>query len=377
MGRQQDHEHRCAAGHHPQRRGRDRRVDARWLVDRAAPRCGLDQPERLQPGRTVRLARRRRHSAGSRQPVSAREGPLEGPAGQSCDAARTLLSLKERPSEKFGISPAHPPCRGDCVRVARHIGRAIRRSAVLERATRSVDGADRALSRFVAGATADGHDLSGGFRRGGSVVQGASGRQGRRRCQDGRERALGSLGRVAGRFPGSADHVRWTARLGARHRRCVPGAARRRDGLGAAAASEGASCGKSEIERTGHGVDADTRASAAFGNAACGRAAVGSAAAGDRDRAGTAVGDLRAVVQPDDRVRTVAVGGVPAFLLPAAARLLVVAAHRNRHRLGCRHRHHERVVGRRPLGRGLGPQQRQHQRQPLQQHQRQPQDRQQ
>ena len=44
-----------------------------------------------------------------------------------------------------------------------------------------------------------GHDLSGGFRRGRGVVEGASGCEGRRRREDGRERALGSVGRVAGR----------------------------------------------------------------------------------------------------------------------------------------------------------------------------------
>ena len=105
--------------------------------------------------------------------------------------------------------------------------------------------------------------------------------------------------------------------------------------------------------------------------------AVGASAAGHRHPAGAAVGGLRAVVQPDGRVRTVAVGGVPAVLLPAAARLLVVAADRHRHRLGSGHWHYQCAVGRRSLGRGLGPQQRQHQRQPLQQHQRQPPDRQQ
>ena len=67
-----------------------------------------------------------------------------------------------------------------------------------------------------------------------------------------------------------------------------------------------------------------------------------------------------------------AVAGVPAVLLSAAARLLVVADDRHRHRLGCGHRRHQRAVGRLSTGAAAA---RQHQRQPLQQHQRQPPDR--
>ena len=163
-----------------------------------------------------------------------------------------------------------------------------------------------------------------------------------------------------------------TARLGAQHRRCVPRAARRRHELRAAASPEGAGRGQPEVERTGNGVDAGAGARAA---AATQTVVVQQSAPPPQViviEPAQPSGGLRAVVQPDGRVRTVAVGGVPAVLLPAAARLLVVAADRHRHRLGCRHRRHQRAVGRRPLGRGLGPQQRQHQRQPLQQHQRQP-----
>ncbi len=75
---------------------------------------------------------------------------------------------------------------------------------------------------------------------------------------------------------------------------------------------------------------------------------------------------LRAGLQPDDRLRGVAVPGLPAVLLSAAAGLLVVAADRDRHSVGRGHRRFQRAVGRLRLG----PARRRHQRQSLQQHQR-------
>ena len=95
-----------------------------------------------------------------------------------------------------------------------------------------------------------------------------------------------------------------------KHGRRVPGAARRRDELGAAAAPEGAAGRQSQVERAGQGVDAGARARRPAADD--GRAAVGAAAAGDRDRAGAAVGGLRAVVQPGGRVWRVAVSGLSA-----------------------------------------------------------------
>ncbi len=66
----------------------------------------------------------------------------------------------------------------------------------------------------------------------------------------------------------------------------------------------------------------------------------------------------------------VALSGLSAVLLSAAARLLVLADGRHRHRLGRRHRNLECALGRLQLG----PRRREHQRQPLQQHQCQPAD---
>ena len=237
-----------------------------------------------------------------------------------------------------------------------------------QRAARSIDGSGRAVSRFAVGPAADGHHLSRGFRGRGRLGEGASGCQRRRRGEDGRERAMGSIGGVAGRVPRSAHHAQSKPRLGARHRRRVSGAARRRDGLRAATPPEGAGRRQPQVQRTDESVDAGPRAGAADR----GHPAIRATTAGDRHRARAARGGLRAVVQPGRRVRTVAVGCLPARLLPAAAWLLVVAHDRHRHRLGCGHRRDERTVGRRALGRRLGKQQRQHQRQPLQQHQRQP-----
>ena len=126
--------------------------------------------------------------------------------------------------------------------------------------------------------------------------------------------------------------------------------------------AEGAEGRQPEVQRAGEGVDAGAPSRHADDD---GRAAVGAAAAGDRDRAGAAVGRLRAGVQPGGGLWRVAVSGVSAVLLPDAAGLLVFADGRHRHRLGRRHRRVQRAVGRLQLG----PRRRQHQRQPLQQHQ--------
>ena len=103
---------------------------------------------------------------------------------------------------------------------------------------------------------------------------------------------MGSQRAIAGRVSRGVDHTRREARVGEEHGRCVPGAARRRDGFGAASARTGAKGRQPEIERAGQGVDAGVRASPVDD----GRATSGAAAASDRDRAGATVGRLRAGV---------------------------------------------------------------------------------
>ena len=224
--------------------------------------------------------------------------------------------------------------------------------ALQQRATRSTDGAGRAVSRFAAGPVADGHHLSRGLRGRSSMVEVAPRCQRRRGSEDGRERAMGSVGGIAGRLSRGAHHVQSKPRLGARHRRRVPDAARRRDGLRAAAPPQGAGRRQPQVQRTDEGVDAGPRAGATD----CRRPAIRASTAGDRHRARAALSGVRAVVQPDRGLRTMAVVCLPARLLPAAAWLLVVADDRHRYRLGCGNWRHQRTMGRRAMGRRLGQQ---------------------
>ena len=119
---------------------------------------------------------------------------------------------------------------------------------------------------------------------------------------------------VAGRVPAGDHHDGREARLGEGSRRRVPRPARGRDGLGAAAARAGAEGRQPQDQRAGQGVDRDASTSGADRRAG----------AGDRDRAGAAAGRLRADLQPDRRVRRVAVPGVSAVLRPLPARILVL-----------------------------------------------------
>ena len=195
------------------------------------------------------------------------------------------------------------------------------------------------------------------------VVEGAPRRQGRRCGQDGRGQGLGSVGGVDGGLSGGADHAwrktDWVKNMGdaflAQPEDVMDSVQRLR-----------AQAQKAGNLKSNEQVKVSTEAAPPPHDVDDGGPA-GATAAGDRDRAGTAVGRLRAGVQPDGGVRSVALSGVSAVLLSDAAGLLVFAHRRHRHRLGRGHRRLERAVGRLQLG----TRRRQHQRQSLQQHQRQ------
>ena len=91
--------------------------------------------------------------------------------------------------------------------------------------------AHRALPGRPAGADVHGLDLSARDRAGRALVQGASGRQGRRRCEGDGEADLGRSREIAGRVSGRAEDDEREARLDAEARRCLPRAAEGRHGM--------------------------------------------------------------------------------------------------------------------------------------------------
>ena len=154
--------------------------------------------------------------------------------------------------------PARACCwrrsRADCARAATVLPRRRRRASqvtagLFQCRARPDVRVGRAVSRSPARPGADGVDLSGRRRRRGEVVEGAPRRKGRDCRVAGRLAALGSERAGPGRVPAGAGLARTGRGLGAAHGRCLPRAARARDGLRAATASPGRTGRQPQVER--------------------------------------------------------------------------------------------------------------------------------
>ena len=225
------------------------------------------------------------------------------------------------------------------------------------RAARPAPRADRALSRRSAVADPDGRDLSPGGGRGGALDAGQPQPQGRRRGPGGQGQGLGRQREVAGRLPADAGDDEQPPRLDPEDRRRDDRPAEGRGRFHPAPARQGGRGRQPQDHAAAEGHDADDGG--------------GRRSAIVIEPANPEV-DLRAVLQSDLGLRAVALSGLSASLLSAAAQLRRGAGDRHDVRAGRRGRGGD--VRRLALGlerRRLGQQLHHRQRQPRDQHQRQ------
>ena len=221
-----------------------------------------------------------------------------------------------------------------------------RGQAVHGAAARPDAGAGRALSRCAAGADPDGGELSAGGGRGGALVEGQSQPQGRRRPGRGQGQGLGRQREVAGGLPAGPGDDEQQARLDPEGGRRDDRPAVRRGGLHPAAARPGAG-GRQPQDHAA--ADGDARSRRAPARRPARRR--------DRDPADQSGHGLRAGLQPELGLRSVALSGLSAVLLsrrPTTAGVVLWrgAGRRLQLRPGLRGR--RRHVRRLELGRRLG-----------------------